>query len=116
MKAKHKQFLLILVLGVVLFFILQQNNSTTTDESSLQQVLSTVEGVGEVRIYYEQASKDNGLFSSFSSDTNQEAGILIVCEGATSEATKRMIVETVSAVLNIAPHKIKVLPLHKEER
>jgi hypothetical protein len=116
MKAKHKQLLLIFAIGIVLYVVFQQDGEKQPDEASLQQVLSSVEGVGEVRIYYEQGEKETGLFSSFSSEPQASTGILIVCEGASSQATTRMIVETVSAVLDIAPHQIKVLPLHKEER
>ena len=113
MKTSHKILLIVLAVGFVLF-TWQSESKDQPERSTLQEVLSAVDGVGEVYIYMEQQENNTSFFPSFNETGGK--GVLIVCEGANSEATKRMIVDAVSAVLEIPPHQIKVLPLVKEEQ
>lgn len=116
MKQTQKKWLIIIAIGLVALTLFRPtDNNQQNTEKTLQEVLRTIEGVGDVEIYYEESVEQNKLFSTLSEDNNGK-GILIVCEGATSEKTKRMLVDSISAVLNIPPHQIKVLPMQREEQ
>lgn len=106
------QLKLWLVLFAVTGVVIWQLPKEEEEVQSLQHVLSSVQGVGKVELYYE-TQKTNALFVT--NDT-ASTGMLIVCEGCQSERVERMIVETVSAVMDIPPHQIKVLPLEEKER
>ena len=86
------------------------NEPANTMEQQLAAVLGQVEHVGQVDVFIYRQKEEGLLFEV----AQGEVGVLIVAEGASSEQTKRLITETVSAVLNIPPHQIKVLPLKEE--
>lgn len=111
MKPQLKILLIIIAVAIVLIYQLQ---GESVEEQTLQNVLSTIEGVGKVQLYYE-VKEQQSLFMT-TQQQQVSSGMLIVCEGCHSEAIKLMIVDTVSSVMNIPPHQIKVLPLVEEEQ
>ena len=86
----------------------------------LEAILKTVEGVGQVKVYvnYEETEADNGLLTSyFQSNTlsNTISGVLVVAEGANNEGVKLSLTTTLSRVLQVAPHRIVIMPMTTKE-
>ena len=98
------------LLAIAVLFIV--GGKQPNEPATLQAVLSTVEGVGDVFIYYEQNDQTSFLMSQPAASK----GVLVVCEGCQSQQLQLVIVETLSAVLQVPPHQIKVLPLMEGER
>ncbi|MER1999791.1 MAG: hypothetical protein ABS882_08450, partial [Lysinibacillus sp.] len=96
--------ILLAIACIALWLIFAGNKEpANTMEQQLAAVLGQVEHVGQVDVFiYRQ--KEEGLL--FEVAQQGEVGVLIVAEGASSKQTKRLITETVSAVLNIPPHQI----------
>ena len=105
--------ILLAIVVVGLWWMLAQDEPSDSMEQQLATVLQQVENVGQVDVFMYRKEEGGLLFET--TTTKGEVGVLIVAEGATSEHTKRLLIETVSAVLDIPPHQIKVLPLVKEE-
>ena len=105
-----------------------QSNSTDkkvtyTNEEKLEQTLKTMQGVGEIKIYfyYGQMTSDideNNLFSQYFRGTDQGAekdvtGMLIVSEGAEDIFVKNEIRAVVSQVMQLPMHRIIIVPMEK---
>ena len=103
--------ILLAIVVVGLWWMLAQDEPSDSMEQQLATVLQQVENVGQVDVFMYRKEEGGLLFET----AKGEVGVLIVAEGATSEHTKRLLIDTVSAVLDIPPHQIKVLPLVKEE-
>lgn len=103
--------ILLAIACIALWLMFAGNNKpANTMEQQLAAVLGQVEHIGQVDVFIYRQKEEGLLFET----AEGEVGILIVAEGASSEQTKRLLTETVSAVLDIPPHKIKVLPLKEE--
>lgn len=94
----------------------------------LTSILSSIEGVGKVMIYfyYDQPSSNDktdqsSLSQYFNWQQNDESknqkvtGVLVVAEGADSVTVKNDLVTVLSSVLEIPTHRIVVRPMEKKE-
>ena len=124
MDEKHGEALpLILLASCSLLFILynpfQQQEADKDSDETIQAVLQFVEGVGEVKAYlhYDNERESGGLFRDYFETEGQKkiTGVLIVAEGAGNAQIKKLIKDAVADVLQIAPHRIVVVPMKKEE-
>lgn len=97
----------------------KQNNSST-EESRLEQTLSQIKGVGQVKVYFHYDSKtpnqsnaDSLLDGYFSSSEKQQyvSGLLVVSEGASNPAIQRQLLETISRVMQMPTHRIMIVPM-----
>lgn len=102
--------ILLAIACIALWLVFARDEPANSMEQQLATVLGQVEHVGQVDVFIYRKEEEGLLFEV----AQGEVGILIVAEGASSEQTKRLLIETVSAVLDIPPHQIKVLPLKEE--
>ena len=120
MATKKANIIALLVMALIGFMLLKQDSSPSQQQSIEEQLAATlakIEGVGQVSVYlHTDASKESSLFSfSTADDTSTYTGVLIVSEGAGSPSVKRRLVQTVSSVLQLSPHRIVILPMEKGE-
>ena len=92
---KFKYPLLILILGIILMLLptgTEKSNTAEGDER-IQQMLSSVEGVGEAQVII--------------SDT----GVVVVCRGAENAAVRLDIIRAISAYTGFGSDRITILKL-----
>lgn len=140
---------LILIIGIVLMVVggkdnKEENIETTktevvTDERRLEDILSQIDGVGEVSVmitYYSSSEKDLAYETKISSKNLEESedkkavmtdgepmvvkevypdvkGVIVTAQGAGRTDVKAAISEAVSATLDVPVHKICIFK--KEE-
>ncbi len=85
----------------------------TALELRVRNILSGVEGVGEVEVMVSlKPDDDTSMFEETS--TQEVLGIIISAEGGGSSVVKAEISEAMEALFNLPSHKIKVLKRVKE--
>ena len=108
---KKNQWLILLLVGILLVVIAiptkssseeksvvdSKNWSTSETEQRLENILSQMQGIGEVHamITYKQ--------------DNQVEGVVVVAEGGEQGVTVQKITEVVRALFDVDSHKIKVI-------
>ena len=116
----------LILLSICTFIFLFLNQSDRQEESTdtnntLESILRTVDGVGDVRVYlhYEGSQTSGGGFLETyfepNTSTRNVSGVLVVAEGAKDERTKRVLIETIAKVLQVSAHRIVVVPMNLEE-
>ena len=101
--------MLCLALGIMLIFLGTEEDGGTAvaagTEDSIAAILSEIDGVGECRVLisYETAGASWG-----SSGREVISGIVVVCEGGSSDAVKRRVTEALSSLYGIGTNRIKV--------
>ncbi len=100
---KYKYLMLLLVVGVVLLTLPAGTDGgvsegtpsryTSDEEERLEQVLSTVEGVGAVSVLY------------------SEEGVAVICEGADRASVRLAVTEAVGAYTGHAVNEISVIKM-----
>lgn len=96
--------------------------SAGTPEVKLEQVLSEMEGVGKVKVYfhYEQSgsSNDERLLSDYFRSNGQESetvsGMLVVSEGASNPTIKLELQKTISGIMQMPAHRIMIVPMENK--
>lgn len=78
-----------------------------------------MDGVGKVSLYihYDTPQQQTDLFGGYfdaSSQTQVITGVLLVAEGASDESIRRKLITTLSNLLQIASHRITVVPMKEE--
>lgn len=88
--------------------IAQQKNAA---EEKLQEILSEIEGVGEVSVMLCCVEKEESAeeFSSGNKKSAAVSGVLIVANGAQSADVREKIIRATKAALGVESHKIEVL-------
>lgn len=119
-------FILIVLLAFIAYISVTPNdpkkeqNDTGTVESRLEQTLSEIEGVGQVKVYfhYDQSSPEaDSLLSDYfssSSEMTTVSGLLVVSEGASEPAVKEELLKTISRVMHLPTHRIMIVPMEKK--
>ena len=97
-----------------------KNKEAQYSFNSLEQILQSMDGVGKVSLYihYDSPQQQNDLFGGYFDVSTQQqviTGVLLVAEGASDESIRRKLITTLSSLLQIAAHRITVVPM-KEER
>ena len=82
----------------------------TALEEKLEDLLSKVEGVGEVRVVL-MTGEDTDSQTFYSSGKETVTGVLIAAQGADNSVVSRNIVEAVMALFQVEAHKIKVMKM-----
>ena len=101
--------MLCLALGILLVFLGTEGDGsaavTAGTEESISAILSEMEGVGECRVLisYETEGASWG-----SAGREVVSGIVVVCEGGSSDAVKRRLTEALSSLYGIGTNRIKV--------
>lgn len=110
-------------MSLFLFFPISNDDeerSVGTITEQLEGILAKMDGVGQVELYihYEEASTQDGLFSTYFQTSESQSpitGILIVAEGANTEGVKQALITTVSKVLQVSPHRIAIVQMNNKE-
>ena len=87
-----------------------QDASRTVLEEKLENLLSQVEGVGEVRVIL-MTGEEKDSSSFYSSGKESVTGVLIAAQGADNSVVSRNIVEAVMALFQVEAHKIAVMKM-----
>ena len=92
---KFKYPLLILILGIVLMLLPTGTEKSTTAEGDerIQQMLSSVEGVGEAQVII------------------SDSGVVVVCRGAENADVKLDIIRAISSYTGFGSDRITILKL-----
>lgn len=115
--------LILLAICTFIFLLLNQSDrqeESTDTNNTLQSILRTVDGVGDVRVYlhYENNKGTGNFFDNyFEPNTSSQTvtGVLVVAEGAKDERVKRLLIETIANVLQVSSHRIVVVPMNLKE-
>ena len=115
--------LILLSICTFIFLFLTQSDrqeESTETNNTLESILRTVDGVGDVRVYlhYEGSKATGGFLETYfepNTSTQNLIGVLVVAEGAKDERTKRVLIETIAKVLQVSAHRIVVVPMNLEE-
>ena len=87
-----------------------QNAEKTRLESRLEELLSNVEGVGEVEVII--MTGDEGNTENFSiSGNNEVTGVLVAAQGAGSAVTVQNIQLAIMALFQIDANKIRIMKM-----
>ena len=87
-----------------------QNVEKTGLESRLEELLSSVEGVGKVEVIIMTGDEGNEDSFSMSSQTTV-TGVLVSAEGAGSAVTVQNIQQAIMALFQIDAHKIRIMKM-----
>ena len=88
----------------------EQNAEKTRLESRLEELLSNVEGVGEVEVII--MTGDEGNTENFSiSSKNEVTGVLVAAQGAGSAVTVQNIQQAIMALFQIDANKIRIMKM-----
>lgn len=117
-----KEWGVFLLLGILLLVaglpVTRKNSKTAEDqnaektrlESRLEELLSNVEGVGEVEVII--MTGDEGNTENFSiSSKNEVTGVLVAAQGAGSAVTVQNIQQAIMALFQIDANKIRIMKM-----
>lgn len=109
-------FVLIVVLSIYMVMNLSsQSAQTDIPEQQLAKILSEMEAVGQVFVYFHYEQQKDKSFLAVSQQQNI-AGVIIVAQGAQDVHVQQLLKQTVGNVLQIPTHRIQVVAMqHKEE-
>ena len=116
-----KEWGILLLLGVLLlvagFPVSRKSSKTQTEvaektrmENRLEDLLSQVEGVGEVKVIIMTGSEENEDGFSMSSK-NEVTGVLVAAQGAGSAVTVQNIQQAIMALFQIDANKIRIMKM-----
>ena len=109
-------FIAVLVIIGLFMFLTQsgEGESDRSNEAQLAKLLSEIQNVGQVFVYFHY---DQQAEQQFLSVTQQQklSGVIIVAQGAQNADVKIMLKETVGHVLQIPSHRIQVVPMQTKE-
>lgn len=118
-KASRPLFIgLFFIVGILIFLGMnfsQQTDRADTSEQQLAKILSEMEGVGQVFVYFHYEQQKQQQFLAV---TQQQTitGVMVVAQGANDVKVQLLVKKTVSNVLQIPMHRIQVVAMqHKEE-
>ena len=116
--------LILLAFCTFIFLFLNQSDrqeESTDTNNTLESILRTVDGVGDVKVYLHY-DNNKGTGSSFldsyfepSTSVQTVSGVLVVAEGAKDDRIKRLLIETIADVLQVSSHRIVVVPMNLKE-
>lgn len=111
-KLNKKVIVLIGVIGVV-FMLFGGNKDTDStnlsEEQRLEQILSHIEGAGEVKVMLSLSERSDSVFSN--ENNPKYIGAVILAEGGSKSSVKEKIIKAVNAVTGLDMHRIVVYRL-----
>ncbi|MDR1570646.1 MAG: hypothetical protein LBS72_09190 [Oscillospiraceae bacterium] len=121
----YKWIVAIVVLGIAGSLMLTDGNIfvgqtptlTGTDlETRLEQILSSIEGAGEVRVmvYESNEQTTDGWLSSTSTKVGEPTGVVIVADGASDIRVRLELVRAVQTLMGLPASAVNVFQ-HKAE-
>ena len=83
-------------------------------EVRLEQVLSAMEGVGEVKVMITMETETDSMFGS-ETKGQKVCGVVIVAQGAGNATVNARISDVVKALFSIDVHKISIVKMRSQE-
>ena len=83
-------------------------------EKQLEQILSAMEGVGDVKVMITTNQVESDIFGT-QNIRGSVMGVLIVAEGAGNATVNTRISEAVKALFSIDAHKISIVKMRSQE-
>ena len=126
-KEKGNKYIIFILVGLLILVMciptgtkttqLVQEEAEVTDgelEAKLEQVLSAMEGVGDVEV---MITTEGGKESAFGAQSvgQKVCGVVVVAEGAGSATVNARISEAVKALFSIDVHKISIVKMRSQE-
>ena len=126
-KEKGNKYIIFILVGLLILVMciptgtkttqLVQEEAEVTDgelEAKLEQVLSAMEGVGDVEV---MITTEGGKESAFGTQSvgQKVCGVVVVAEGAGSATVNARISEAVKALFSIDVHKISIVKMRSQE-
>lgn len=127
LKEKGSKYIVFILLGLLILVMCipakgeesldLQGQSVSSEEdleAQLERVLSSMEGVGEVKV---MVTTEGGTESIYTKQTNSNkvCGVVVVAEGAGSPSVNAQIKESVKALFSIDVHKISIVKMRSQE-
>lgn len=126
--SRRKALFLLLFLGAILLFLgtygggcarergeaVEDNNGVAAMESELEDILSRVRGVGDVRVAITLACEGEYTYSGShmtSSTPPRVLGVAVVCDGGRSDSVRAEVTALVSSLYSIGANRIHVSPM-----
>lgn len=107
--------LLIVSIGFLLnFTFTKPDNTNATTEQQLAQILSEMETVGQVVVYFHYEQQKQQQFLAVTQQ-QQISGVIIVAQGAHDANVQLLLKQTVGNVLQIPTHRIQVVAMQTKE-
>lgn len=119
-------FIPIVIIAFIAYISVTSNDSkleydTGAPEAKLEQVLSEMEGVGNVKVYFHYDggnSTDDHLLSDYFRSNGQASktvsGMLVVSEGASNPTIKLELQKTISGIMQMPAHRIMIVPMENK--
>lgn len=126
LKEKGNKYLIYILLGILVLIVIlptdgaaEKNRIEVTDtaqdelETRLEAVLSSMEGVGRVRV---MITTEEGTGSVFGEEKKGKVcGVVVVAEGAGNPTVNQRISDAVKALFSVDVHKISIVKMRTEE-
>ena len=125
LKEKGNKYVIFVLIGLLVLVLsiptgtkeeasLEKEESTTSLENQLEQVLSSMEGVGKVKVMITTQEDTNSSFG-IEDSSGEVTGVLVVAEGAGSSLVKERMKEAIKALFSIDVHKISIVKMRAQE-
>lgn len=127
LKEKKNKYIIWILLGVLVLVMAIPTGNTTEKsnvdsntnvqgdlEERLKNVLSSMEGVGEVEVMITTQEKENSLFET-ENVGGEVLGVVVVAQGAGTATVDKKILEAVEALFGIEAHKISIVKMKSME-
>ncbi|MBR3811788.1 MAG: hypothetical protein IKJ16_05610 [Agathobacter sp.] len=125
LKEKGNKYVVFVLIGLLILVLCiptgtkeeasyEKEESTTSLQNQLEQVLSSMEGVGKVKVMITTQEDTNSSFG-IEDSTGEVSGVLVVAEGAGSPSVKERIKEAIKALFSIDVHKISIVKMRPQE-
>ena len=128
LKEKGSKYIIWILLGILVLVMVIPTESKVTKEEAyeseqtlkgeledkLEQVLSAMEGVGEVRVMITVKESSSELFTE-EKENGEVLGVVVVAEGAGNARVDSKIMDAVKALFGIEAHKISIVKMRLQE-
>lgn len=105
----------IVVIGVFLSLNFSgQPDPTNTSEQQLAKILSEMEGVGQVFVYFHYEQQKQQQFLAVTQQPTI-TGVIVVAQGAQDVKVQLLVKQAVGNVLQIPMHRIQVVAMQQKE-
>ena len=126
-KEKGSKYIVFILIGLLILVLciptgtntnasFQENDEAKSGEleSQLEQVLSAMEGVGEVKVMITTEDSKESVLGTSKQGT-KVLGVVVVAEGAGNATVNKRISDAVKALFSIDVHKISIVKMRSQE-
>ena len=116
-KASRPLFIGLLLITVGLIYVMNatgQSDDNYTSEQQLANILSEMEGVGQVFVYFHYEQQKQQQFLAVTQQPTI-TGVIVVAQGAQDVNVQLLLKRAVGNVLQIPMHRIQVVAMQQRE-